>query len=1136
MWGGLEDVPGRGILVCGAAVAAVCMPAAALAQERDFDIPAQPANRAVVQFAQQAGIQIVAPGSRLRGIRTRAVKGRLQIRAALNAMLAGTDIRIIAVGTDAITLGIAAGSPGRGARPEGPAAAERAGGRAAMASGVDPRADAPAQAPAHDIVVTGTRLKTDGYRSPVPLTVIEGALVRHLGQTNAADLVHIIPQTIATQSDATAGNGFSVDIGAAYANLRGLNPTYGTRTLLLLNSRRFVPSSTGGQVDLNLIPSILIRRVETVTGGASAAYGSDAVAGVVNIMLDDALQGFRGMVDHGQTGRGDGASVHAAAAYGADFAGGRGHLTLGGEYQRNRGISDCARTRSWCAESWGVFVNAAGIEPGTLNAPGNVSGYDVPGSFGYGQPNYIIGPRSGTIYMSPYGVIRNFTREAGSSATSFSNIYPAINPPLAAVDKRFTADGRAVVDYDPGAFGPRHVGGQAQGGDNLSAYADQVVQTPLERYTAYAAATFDLGEALGLSAELLYADRRSSAASTVSATRSTMAIKPDNAYLPPTLAALLGGAAFSLGKDVDAELPNVHRVDLQVFRGLVGLRGQLPGGWSWDAYYQYGVSARQSRVPYARHNDSFVMAIDAVRDPDDPDRIICRPLAQETLARFTPAYQAELRALNAACVPLNLFGIGNMSPAAIDFVWHPVGEDFTYRQHVLAGSVQGRLSDGWGAGPVGMAAGIEYRAEQGRVTHGGVNPNAYSGAFGLDYAGRIGVLESFVETSVPLLRDSAAGDYLELDGALRLTRNRSRDMLLERARSVSAISWKLGAIYDLFGGLRLRATQSRDIRAAGFRELFQKTAPTDEGTVQGRVDNPNIQGPDKADPTPIYTGGNFTLSPEKADTTTIGAVLSPAFAPGFQMSLDWYRIRLKDAIAILNGQRVTDLCVLYDLLCDRVSFAAPTDIVRIDAGHANVGRIEIRGFDFEASWRLAMARLLPALDGTLDLRILLNHQYDFQVRQDPAVPMIDYAGQTGPTLEGGDFYPTPQWMWNALVGYDVGRFNAMVTVRHVGRGVLNREWIGPDDAGYDPALPNSVNINRVPARTYVDLALSYRIPLAPDGGQHVELFGAIENLFDTRPPVAPGGTTTVLVSAYPTNPVFFDTFGFRWRAGLRVRF
>ena len=1110
-------MPSGAIPVCAVAAAvALCVPGAALAQPRSFDIPSQPANRAIVQFAQQAGVQIVAPGSRLRHMRTRAIRGRFEIRRALETMLQGTGVRIVSDQNNVITLGIEI----RPRRAPPPRAQARAVGERIPVDA--PPASAAVETEA--ILVTGSRLKTRGYDSPVPLTMVDADLIRKLGLGNAADVVRLIPQNIATQSDATSGNRLSADVGAVYANLRGLNPTFGTRTLTLVNGRRFVPTSDGGQVDLNLIPSIMIARVETVTGGASAAYGSDAVAGVVNFILENRLEGFRLVADRGQTGRGDGASLHAAAAYGRAFAGGRGHVVFGGEVQRNRGISHCAEVRAWCAQGAGIFVNAAGIQPGTLNTPGNVSGYDVPGSAGYGLPHYIVGPHSGMIYNSPRGAIRNFTAAAGTSRTAFSTIFPAIQPPLAAVDKVFTADGKNVVDYDPGDFGPKSVGGQAQGGDNLSAYSDQRIQTPLRRYTLYAAADYALGDSLTLSAEFIHAGRQSSGQSPVAATRSTMAIRPDNAFLPESVAALLGGASFSLGKDVDGELDNRNTVNAGVRRGVIGLAGTLADGWTWDISYHYGANRRRSWLRYSRNNDAFAMALDAVRDPADPGRIICRPLSDAAFAGFTPTYRAELLVLAASCVPINLFGTRNMSRGAIDFVWRRVGEDFRYRQHGLAGSVQGRLFAGRSAGPIGVTAGIDHRGERGEVTHDGINPNAYAGSFGLDYAGSIRVTEAFLETSAPLLRDFALGDSLEASGAIRSTRNRSTDRISGQSRSIHATSWKIGGIYDPIDGIRVRATRSRDIRAAGFRELFQKTAPTDEGTVQGRVNNPNIAGPDKADTTPVFGGGNFGLTPEKADTSTIGAVLRPALLPGFRLSLDWYRIRLRDAIANLNGQRVTDLCVTFQVLCERVSFATPGDIVRIDAGQANVGRIDLRGFDMESSWRVPLAK------GTVDLRLLLNYQYDFRVKQSAAVPTIDYAGQSGPAVEGGDFYPTPKWMWNALIGYERNRVTATMTIRHIGRGVLNHEWIGPEDPGYAPGLANSASLNRVPARTYVGFALSCAIPF---GG---EIFGSIENLFDRKPPVAPGGTTSVLVSAYPTNPVFFDTFGMRWKTGIRLQF
>jgi outer membrane receptor protein involved in Fe transport len=378
------------------------------------------------------------------------------------------------------------------------------------------------------------------------------------------------------------------EAGASFANLRGLNPTYGTRTLTLVNGRGFVPTSVCGQVDLNLIPSLMIGRVETVTGGASAAYGRDAVAGVVNIILDDQLQGFQGQVDYGQTGRGDGKSFHGAAAWGTDISD-RGHFVIGGEYQRNRGIDHCAEARSWCGEGWTVVINASAIELGKVNKLTNVSGYNISGSSGYRQPNHVIGCDGGLVYNSVFGTVRN----------SFSANYPTFRPPLAAMDKVFTPDGTGIMDYDPGMFAPIFVGGLALGGDNDSTYADQYIRTPVERYTTYAAAKYELTDAIGLYGELTYGKRMANSRALTAVTRSTMVIKPDNAFLPAELVTLLNGQPFSLGKDVHEELSNLISVEARHSAGSWGPKGISTTSMARTSERpKYGIHALTMRCPW----------------------------------------------------------------------------------------------------------------------------------------------------------------------------------------------------------------------------------------------------------------------------------------------------------------------------------------------------------------------------------------------------------------------------------------------------------------------------------------------------------------------------------------------------------
>ena len=559
---------------------------------------------------------------------------------------------------------------------------------------------------------------------------------------------------------------------------------------------------------------------------------------------------------------------------------------------------------------------------------------------------------------------------------------------------------------------------------------------------------------------------------------------------------------------------------------MLGLNGELGDNWSWDLYYQYGSNDRHLDRTNSRVNTPFIYALDAVLDPMSGD-IVCAELLE-----------ADPDPIANGCVPFNLFGLDNLDPAAVAYAYRPVVEDFKYDQHVIAGTIQGEVFQGWGAGPIGIAAGGEYRSEGGDVTHGDIpNYTDYAFTFGLDYAGDINVAEGFVEMNVPIFRDSAVGDFMEINGAVRQTRNHASDRLTGEEKTTNATSWKVATIYDITDGLRFRGSRSRDIRAAGFRELFLKNVPTEEGSSQGIVDNPSIPGSPGGggdDPTPILSGGAFSLTPEKADTTTAGFVVSPGFAPGLTFSADWYQIKIKDVVSTLTGQGIVDFCDEYDLFCDRITSASATDITFVDARQVNLGQLTVRGFDFELAYNLPLANISDGMAGNLNFRLLATHQYDFIVLPDQTVTPTDYAGQSGPVLDGGDFNPSAKWIWNGFISYDYGGFNTTVSVRRVGSGIYNVDYIGPEDDGYDPTLINSVSTNRVDGATYVNLAMSYQIDTGSNG-HTFEIFGTVDNLFDKKPPIAPGGGG-LGGSNYPTNPVYFDTFGTRFKTGVRVRF
>src|SRR5688572_422384 len=239
-----------------------------------------------------------------------------------------------------------------------------------------------------EITVTGSRIRRDDFSSPQPTTVMDNEYLRNLGVINLGQAMVGVPQNVNRNSpDANAGNNFFN--GSTLANLRGLNPFFGTRTLTLVDSRRHVPTNQGDGVDLNFIPTILIDRVETVTGGASASYGSGAIGGVQNILLDRDYEGIKAEVDYGATGEGDGESTHYGFAWGTGI-GETGQFVVGVEGEDSEGILKCSVARDWCSSHTGTITNQT-----FSNVP--------PGSWD-GLPQNIVSENIRSAWNSPNGI------------------------------------------------------------------------------------------------------------------------------------------------------------------------------------------------------------------------------------------------------------------------------------------------------------------------------------------------------------------------------------------------------------------------------------------------------------------------------------------------------------------------------------------------------------------------------------------------------------------------------------------------------------------------------------------------------------------------------------------------------------
>lgn len=966
--------------------------------------------------------------------------------------------------------------------------ASRLGSLSLLAVAISASLPALAQQQTEEIIVTGSRVSRSGFDSSQPLTTIDSEQIENLGLVNVGDVVRTLPQNTPFFTETNIGIG-NFNVGAQLANLRGLNPFFGTRTLTLVDTKRVVPTTEGGAVDLTLIPSMLVERTEVVTGGASAAYGSDAIAGVVNVILDKDLDGFKAQVDYGETGDGDGADTHASLAFGTGFAeDGRGHVLFGLEYQNQDRIGPCSQTRDWCREGWGIRNN---------------TGFGA----GNGLPNFVISPGA-----------KQTTSENGLISPCLNAACTAAGAPLT-----FNAAGTALAPFDLGFPG---VGfGARIGGDGaLLGYNSSNVRPEVERYSALAHVSYDVSDRLRYFAEVAYAN--SDALSTPAnggLGPVSLRIRGDNAFLTPAVQAALGPDGGNLARIFMPDVIDARNTtENETTRFVTGVDGEFGTKWAWDAYYQHGKNENHQRLfnnmvgslagPAVRQYDFLRWALDAVVDPGNPNNIVCRATIPGD-----PTFSANA----AGCVPLNIFGNGNADPAALEYVYRTLKEDNEYTQDVLGVNFRTTVAEGW-AGPIGFATGLEWRTDEADTTHDVANQPWYTSyllSYGQDRGGDIDVLEAYAEVEVPMTQK------LQTNFSARSTRNEATSATNPTVSgSHTFSSWKAAAIYDPLEWLRFRTTVSRDVRAAGFRELFlpRVTTPAVIGGFPGPVTNPwNANANDEFSST---TGGNPDLDPEEADTKTFGAVLS---FDRFRVSADWFEIDLGGAITQGPGtQPLVNACFQSGgtgAVCDRVTGFGTTDITAIDASAVNLAKFLTRGWDYEASYDIPMSA-----GGNLNLRVIGTYLYDMIVDTGLGAPPIDYRGQSGPVASFGSFNTQPDWQARAWVTYARDRFTSTFETRYIGSGHLNTVWFESPPGAASNTQAFSVSDNSVGDAYYLSWSGSYDFPQAQ--GRTLQLFWVINNLLDEDPEVAPGG------NAYPTNPVFFDTIGRRFRAGVRIAF
>ncbi|WP_137679947.1 TonB-dependent receptor plug domain-containing protein [Aurantiacibacter suaedae] len=689
-----------------------------------------------------------------------------------------------------------------------------------------------ADAPASTIVVTGSRIARDGLDAPTPITVVGAEQIDRQGATNLAQVLNEVPAFRPQSTPATTAI-FQNNIGANTADLRGLGAN---RTLVLIDGRRVVPATVqgssfapAGAVDLNMVPTSLVQRAEVVTGGASAAYGSDAVAGVVNLILDTSLQGIRGSAQLGVSDQSDNTELSVSLAGGTSFANGRGRVVAGVDYVDNKGTGDCY-SRDWCSLSYNTVSNPL-VDP-TDPSQGRVLA---------NAPATLILPNARTATATINGQI--------------------IGGPLAGTEVR--SDG-TLFQHDPGIFYGAGIFQSGGGDPQLAFYQNFPISSPSERLNSFAHLEYDVSDAITWFLEGSFSKV---SANTIGAQRRDLGprvITRDNPFIPDSLAAQMDAASLDsvrvarIWNDLG---PQQGTVDREIYRGVTGVKADFGGSFTLDAYYQYGQTNYSQRGYNTNINQNMIFALDVVTDPATGN-----PICRAVLAGNPAA---------AGCEPLNIFGNGSPSAAAADYVSGTVEQDTTLRQHVASVAVQGSLFELPG-GSLAVATGIEYRADEAQGTADPISTSLgfYTGP-GAPISGDVNVWEGFVEVVAPVT------DMIELNGAVRLT---------DYSTSGSVTTWKVGADFAPTDWLRFRATRSRDIRAPNIFELFgplqssfQSVNDPENGSAQVLTSvllggNPDLE-PEKADTwtagvvlQPRLGPGNLRLSVDYYDIQLEGAV------------------------------------------------------------------------------------------------------------------------------------------------------------------------------------------------------------------------------------------------------------------------
>ncbi|MBA6413540.1 TonB-dependent receptor [Parahaliea sp. F7430] len=927
-----------------------------------------------------------------------------------------------------------------------------------------------------EVVVTGSRIQRANLVSASPVTQVDAEEIKFQGTTRVEDLMKNLPQVYSNQNSSSA-NGAT---GTATLNLRNLGDA---RTLVLVNGRRLPAGSpiAGGQgADINQIPAGLIERVEVLTGGASATYGSDAVAGVVNFMMKQDFEGveldyqfsqynhdndnsrIQGIIkDSGfpypDGSKTDGDIQNWSLIMGGNFDNGRGNVTAYAGYREIDPVTQAARDYSACA--LGVNIDSCGG-----------SGTSAEGTF-------------------------------------------LTNPGVFYVDGNQFVPGNKVFNYGP-----------------LNHY-----QRPDERYTGGVFGRYQINEHVETYTELSFMDNQTNAQIAPSgAFGVAFNLNPNNPYLSSQQRNILFGNAADLNEDGTAPITLLRRnveggprnqdIRHTTFRGVFGLRGDINDTWRYDVYGLYSEVSMENTYNNDFSNDKIKNALDAVEviDPDTGESsIVC---------------QSVIDGSDPNCLPWNVWQTGAVDQGSVDYMELPLYARGTTDQKVFSGYLAGSLGDYGIKMPtaesgVELVVGAEYRKESlnfnpdegfrlglGAGQGGATNP--VNGSFD--------VQEFFTEMSIPLVEGAAMAEELTMDLGYRYS---------DYSTGVTTDTYGVRAGWAVNSDIKFRASYQRAVRAANIRELFLPQG----FNLFDMTQDPCTTSPDGDAPTAtpaqcqlsglpadqynnfvdsfagqynFLQGGNTALEPEESDTYSVGFVWSPADIADLSVSVDWYNIEIKQGIATPNPEFILDECLAGNAAqCAKVKRGPLGDLwLGSDvntSGHVvalldNLAREEVEGWDVVVDYAVQLGDM-----GTLSFNNTMSLVTKWDQQEFAGAPTVDCHGMWGSSCG----YPTPDFRNNLratwLTPWDV---TASLMWRHIG---------GSDD------MNGNVDID---SYDYLDISAIWNVM------DNASVRLGFNNVLDKEPPIVGDGAGPSNNGNGNTFPGMYDALGRYMYIGATLTF